>query len=165
MATFKSDTITMLESITADLLDPGGSESIVRCRVEGVALDTLVQDDIMRYFRVHSRDIPLFILVLSEPLGTTSDFDYGLSNVDDGAVVDVNLFGAAVDHTSVLNSSPLQLPGFVEPAGLQPLWSQLGLSEDPNLFWDFTVTATALVGDLDGLAPIAVQYYYTEGGN
>lgn len=165
MATFKSDTITMLESITADLLDPGGSESIVRCRVEGVALDTLVADDVMRYFRVHSRDIPLFILVISEVLGTTSDFDYGISNVNDGAVVDVDFFGAAVDHTSVLNSAPLQLPGFEEPAGLQPLWFQMGLSVDPNTYFDFTVTATALVGDLNGLAPISVQYYYTEGGN
>lgn len=165
MATFKSAAITMLESATADLLDPGGSESVVRCRVEAVAIDDVVEDDLLRYFRVHSRDIPLFILFHSDLLGVTAEFDFGLHDVNDGSVVDVDFFGASVAMDAVHNSTPLQLPGFVQPAGVEPLWTQLGLGEDPNLYYDFSVTATTLADDLSGLSPIPIQYYYTEGGN
>lgn len=89
-------------------------------------------------------------ILLSCPAITTCAGDVGLyrTAADGGAVVDADFFGSAVSLASALSNSDVTRESAVitvDKIG-QPLWQQLGLSADPGVMYDVTVTLTAAAG-------------------
>lgn len=94
-----------------------------------------------RLVRVRSSS-RLTVLQLVNDALTTSTFNVGLYGINGGAVVSVSLFGAAVSgatagRTSLENTA-------ITAANLEKrVWQLLGLSQDPNLEYDLTLTTVA----------------------
>lgn len=88
------------------------------------------------------------LLVYSDDMGTATAGDIGLwrTTADGGAVVDADFFASAIS----LNGGALTASDVTHESGVynvddaeKPLWSGLGLTTDPNIFYDVVLQLTA----------------------
>ena len=146
----KSSLITNADSVPAVLNNPridGGHE---RTKVATAAVTNL--DSIgstYRLFRVPSNAVMTDLRVYC-PAITTAATDIGLyrTEKDGGAVVDADLFTSAQVLTSALaGTDVLHESGIFSLANSgKELWDALGLTSDPSVFYDVTMTLTAAAG-------------------
>ncbi|HRT83727.1 MAG TPA: hypothetical protein P5523_03730 [Bacteroidales bacterium] len=99
-------------------------------------------------FQVPSNARVSQLLVWSDDIGTTTAGDIGLyqTTANGSAVVDADFFASALN----LAGGALSAVDVVHESGVydaddaeKPLWSALGLTADPNLFYDVVLTLTA----------------------
>lgn len=103
------------------------------------------------------------VRVTAPDIGTTTTFDVGLyrTTLDGAAVVDADFFKAAhIVNAGATVKSEVSQNNIITPANaLQPLWQLLGLTSDPNILYDITLT---LVGAADGAGSVLVEVDYTQ---
>lgn len=119
---------------------------------------------VYRFFRVPSWMRVSEILVDTDDIGTTTTADLGLyrTAADGGAVVDADFFasalvwnaGALANQSVVHESAVIDLPNYGKR-----LWEQLGLTADPQIYYDVCAT---LVGAADGAGTVTVRLRGTE---
>jgi hypothetical protein len=104
------------------------------------------------------------IKLYSDDLGTTGTLDIGIyqTTANGGAVVDADLFASAVDvTTAALNGSLVTYEAGTATAQIddieKQLWEQLGLTEDPQRFYDVVCTAAANIST-GGTISLRVRY-------
>ena len=101
------------------------------------------------------------VLLSCDAISTSGAGDVGLDDTtqNGGAAVDADFFGSAVVLTSALaNSDVTHESGvFGVERVEQPLWKALGLTSDPNKFYDVVLTLTAATGGA-GTVSLKVQY-------
>lgn len=111
---------------------------------------------------VPSNAVGIELELWSDDIGTTTVADFGLykSTADGGAVVDADFFGSAVSlkdgavaGTRIEHESAVYDPDDVE----KPLWQALGLTSDPNLWYDVVATLTA-AADAAGTISLKCRY-------
>lgn len=161
MASTKSTQISNAEAATftpTDQLIAGGRLREAVGTVEAAAADDAGHE--YRLMRVHSSWRVSQLEIANDAITNMTTADIGLYDVEDGDVVDVDFFGSAVDMSSAnaftdytYEATATQIVD-VE----QALWEQLGLSEDPNKYYEVAVTATT--NDATGAGTIAGRLRY-----
>lgn len=143
----KSTSITNVDA--GDLNPDYKSRGVLREAVETIELasgDSIAST--YRMVRVWSGWRVSDIIVDSDDIGTTTVGDIGLYRTasDGGAVVDADFFASAL----VLNAGALSNTNVTHESGVvnidkkdKRLWEQLGLTADPGVWYDVTLTLTA----------------------
>jgi len=146
----KSSLITNADTVPAVLNNPRIDGGFERTKVATAAVTNL--DSIAstyRLFRVPSNAVMTDLRVYC-PAITTAATDIGLyrTEKDGGAVVDADLFTSAQVLTSALvGTDVLHESGIFSLANSgKELWDALGLTSDPSVFYDVTMTLTAAAG-------------------
>lgn len=146
----KSSLITNADTVPAVLNNPRIDGGFERTKVATAAVTN--SDSIAstyRLFRVPSNAVMTDLRVYC-PAITTAATDIGLyrTEKDGGAVVDADLFTSAQVLTSALNGTDvLHESGIFSLANSgKELWDALGLTSDPSVFYDVTMTLTAAAG-------------------
>lgn len=147
VVTQKSTSITNLDA--GDLNPDYKSRGVLREAVDTIELangDSIAST--YRMFRVWSGWRVSDIIVDSDDIGTTTAGDIGLyrTNADGGAVVDADFFASALvlNAGALSNSNVTHESAVVDVANKgKRLWEQLGLTADPGLWYDVTLTLTA----------------------
>jgi hypothetical protein len=98
-----------------------------------------------RMFRVPSNAVVTDLRIYSPDIGTTTIADIGLYAADGGAVADADFFASvlslkdgALNGTDVLHEAAV----FTIANSGKELWDALGLTSDPSVFYDVTLTLT-----------------------
>lgn len=102
------------------------------------------------------------VLISSPDIGTTTAADIGLYKVaaDGGAVVDADFFASAL---SLSGGAHVKVDITREQAVITPanadtrIWEQLGLTADPQIWYDVTLTLTG-AADAAGVGDLTVRY-------
>lgn len=146
----KSSLITNADTVPAVLNNPRIDGGFERTKVATAAVTN--SDSIAstyRLFRVPSNAVMTDLRVYC-PAITTAATDIGLyrTEKDGGAVVDADLFTSAQVLTSALvGTDVLHESGIFSLANSgKELWDALGLTSDPSVFYDVTMTLTAAAG-------------------
>jgi hypothetical protein len=146
----KSSLITNADTVPAVLNNPRIDGGFERTKVATAAVTN--SDSIAstyRLFRVPSNAVMTDLRVYC-PAITTAATDIGLyrTEKDGGAVVDADLFTSAQVLTSALNGTDvLHESGIFSLVNSgKELWDALGLTSDPSVFYDVTMTLTAAAG-------------------
>jgi hypothetical protein len=131
--------------------------------VEAVTSDSIAST--YRMIRVWSGWRMDDLLLFADDIGTTGAADVGLYRVaaDGGAVVDADFFASAQALSSgpYNNVSVIRESGVVDIANAgKRLWEQLGLTADPLVWYDITLTLT---GAADGGGTITLIARYVDG--
>ena len=114
-------------------------------------------------FQVPSNARVSQLLVWADDIGTTTAGDVGLyqTTANGGAVVDADFFASALS----LNGGALTASDITHESGVfnvddaeKTLWSALGLTADPNLFYDVVLTLT---GDADAAGTFTLKGKYS----
>ena len=118
-----------------------------------------------RMFRCHSSWRVSSILESHADIGTTTTADIGLYDTvgNGGAVVDADFFASAIvlNAGAVDNADVTYESGVVAVANRHKrIWEQLGLSADPNKYYDVALT---LVGAADGAGDVNLRMRYSDG--
>lgn len=131
----------------------------------GVCTVTSGNDIASKYIAcsVPSNAVMVSLRLSSPDLGTTTVADVGLykTTADGSAVVDADLFGSAVSlkDGAISKSEVLFESTTITLANSEKaLWEHLGLTSDPNLFYDIVLTLTAAA---DGTGSVLVEADYT----
>lgn len=136
----------------------GGRE---RYKVGQVTLDgTQSATDVMRFFRVQSSDVIVNLFLSTEALTGLTSVNYGLHNINGGAVVDADLFDATQTHAGVLTKQQKRLgaDSALGPETIgQTVWELLGLSEDPLKEYDVTGLINT-AGSASGTITVETDY-------
>lgn len=120
---------------------------------------------VFRFFRIKSSDRVVELIMDSDDIGTTTTYDLGLyrTAADGGAVVDADFFASAV----VVNAGALSHQHVTRESAVvdiinkgKALWEQLGLTADPQLYYDLAAT---LVGAADGTGDLTLDCKYVDG--
>lgn len=159
----KSTVVTNADATPATLNKLGLSGGAIKRSVGTV--ETTNGDDIgstYRICRVHSSWYIDQVKLYSDDIGTTTIADFGLyrTAADGGAVVDADFFGSAVSlkdgavaGTEIQHESAVYGVEDIE----KPIWSALGLTSDPGVWYDVTATLTA-AADAAGTISLRVTY-------
>jgi hypothetical protein len=146
----KSSLITNADTVPAVLNNPRIDGGFERTKVATAAVTN--SDSIAstyRLFRVPSNAVMTDLRVYC-PAITTAATDIGLyrTEKDGGAVVDADLFTSAQVLTSALaGTDVLHESGIFSLANSgKELWDALGLTSDPSVLYDVTMTLTAAAG-------------------
>jgi hypothetical protein len=146
----KSSLITNADTVPAVLNNPRIDGGFERTKVATAAVTN--SDSIAstyRLFRVPSNAVMTDLRVYC-PAITTAATDIGLyrTEKDGGAVVDADLFTSAQVLTSALNGTDVlhESTVFSLANSGKELWDALGLTSDPSVFYDVTMTLTAAAG-------------------
>lgn len=146
----KSSLITNADTVPAVLNNPRIDGGFERTKVATAAVTS--SDSIAstyRLFRVPSNAVMTDLRVYC-PAITTAATDIGLyrTEKDGGAVVDADLFTSAQVLTSALNGTDVlhESAVFSLANSGKELWDALGLTSDPSVFYDVTMTLTAAAG-------------------
>ena len=109
-------------------------------------------NDVFRFFRINSGDIPLLLWFYGDDRGGTAAGDCGLHTIKGGAVVDADVFSTGIDFSPIANTGGPRFLNFqntenlatdAENSGyLARVWQHLGLTSDPHIDYDLTVTMT-----------------------
>jgi hypothetical protein len=100
--------------------------------------------------------------IYAPDIGTTTAADIGIYRTakDGGAVVDADFFASALvlnagalNGTDVLHESAV----FTIANSGQELWQALGLTSDPSVFYDITMTLTG-AADATGVVKLITRY-------
>ena len=132
----------------------------------GVVAVAAADDDtsVFRIGRVRSKDLVSSIKIAHTALTSGTDYDIGLHSVAEagGAVVDKDFFADGLDLSSartvlteVRYSSITASAANGISSGEKRVWEQLGLTSDPGLEYDLTITANT-IGSAAGT--ILVEY-------
>lgn len=118
----------------------------------------------LRFFRVPSWIRVSELLVDADDIGTTTTADIGLyrTAADGGAVVDADFFASAIvlNAGAIANSQVAHESAVVDlPNYGKRLWEQLGLTADPQIYYDVVAT---LVGAADGAGTVTLRLRGTE---
>jgi len=122
--------------------------------------------EVIRMGTFKSNDRIYDLLISCDDQGTAGDFDIGLylvGSAHDGAIVDDNLFCDALD----VNAAALSRTDAFTEAGLddhdrgKALWELLGLSADPGVEYDLTITAVEATTNATG--QVTLEAYYNSG--
>jgi hypothetical protein len=157
----KSSLITNADAVPAVLNNPridGGFERVKVSTADVTNLDSI--GSTYRLFRVPSNAVMTDLRVYC-PAITTAATDIGLYRTakDGGAVVDADLFTSAQVLTSALaGTDVLHESGVFSLANSgKELWDALGLTSDPSVFYDVTMTLTAAAGST-GVVKVIGRY-------
>lgn len=157
----KSSLITNADAVPAVLNNPridGGFERVKVATADVTNLDSI--GSTYRLFRVPSNAVMTDLRVYC-PAITTAATDIGLYRTakDGGAVVDADLFTSAQVLTSALaGTDVLHESGIFSLANSgKELWEALGLTSDPSVFYDVTMTLTAAAGST-GVVKVIGRY-------
>jgi len=121
--------------------------------------------DELRFVRVRSNAVIKQVLLSCDAVAVGGAMDVGVYQTDDngGAVVDADHFASATVVTSVLVDSNIAHESGVY--GIEdknkPLWEALGLSADPQVWYDIVGTITT---DMGGAGTIIIEVTYVDGG-
>jgi hypothetical protein len=159
----KSTLITNADALPAVLNSPrvdGGFERIEVATVAITNADSV--GSTYRMFRVPSNAVVTDLRIYSPDIGTTTISDIGLYRTakDGGAVVDADFFSSAVslkdgalNGVDVLHESAV----FSIANSGKELWDALGLTADPSVFYDVTLTLTG-AADATGTIKLIGRY-------
>lgn len=116
------------------------------------------------FFRVPSWLRVSELIADTDDIGTTTTADIGLyrTAADGGAVVDADFFASAVvwNAGALANQQVVHESGVIDlPNYGKRLWEQLGLTADPQVYYDVVAT---LVGAADGAGTITLRLRGTE---
>ena len=146
----KSSLVTNADAVPAVLNNPrvdGGFERTKIATVDVTNADSIAST--YRLFRVPSNAVMTDLRVYC-PAITTAATDIGVYRTvkDGGAVVDADLFTSAQVLTSALNGTDVlhESAVFSLANSGKELWDALGLTSDPSVFYDVTMTLTAAAG-------------------
>lgn len=117
---------------------------------------------VYRMVRIPSNARVLSLDILNDAITGGTDYDLGVYDVAEagGAVVDANVFSSAI---SMVTGRTLPLNAKYESTevnideGDDRLWELLGLSSDPNKFYDICFTANT-VGSAAGTIALEVKW-------
>jgi hypothetical protein len=159
----KSTLITNADATPVVLNNPrvdGGFE-----RIEVATADIASGDSVAstyRMFRVPSNAVMTDLRIYSPDIGTTTAADIGLYRTakDGGAVQDADFFASAL----VLNAGAINGTDVLHEAAVftiansgKELWDALGLTSDPSVFYDVTMTLTG-AADASGTVKLIGRY-------
>lgn len=159
-----SQIITDLDAtpvVKTNQLEKGGKLRFMAGVAEFAASDAT---SVARVLRVNSAALVDTLKFASDDLGTGGTVDVGLyrTTADGGAVVDADFFASAVDT----DTAAVALTDVTYESGVvtidnraKPLWSQLGLSSDPQVDYDITVTRNTATGT----GTVFLKCAYVEG--
>ena len=157
----KSTLITNADATPVVLNSPrvdGGSERVAVATAAITDTDSIAST--YRMFRVPSNAVMTDLRIYSPDIGTTTITDIGLYAADGGAVADADFFASAVslkdgalNGTDVLHESAV----FSIANSGKELWDALGLTSDPGVFYDVTLTLTA-AADATGTVKLVGRY-------
>jgi hypothetical protein len=146
----KSSLITNADEVPAVLNNPRVDGGFERAKIATVAVtngDSIAST--YRLFRVPSNAVMTDLRVYC-PAITTAATNIGVyrTEKDGSAVVDADLFTSAQALTSALaGTDVLHESGVFSLANSgKELWDALGLTSDPSVFYDVTMTLTAAAG-------------------
>jgi glycine cleavage system aminomethyltransferase T len=134
-----------------------------RLREEVGTLEVAAADDdgsVFRFARVRSSDRVSSIEIFNDAITGGTAYEVGLHRTaaDGGAAVDHDLFATAVSMATA-RVAPLDVT--FEALDIirieQPLWQMLGLSADPYIDYDVTMTATT-IGTAPGTISVRLRY-------
>lgn len=122
-------------------------------------VEVAVADDdgsVYRMCRVPSNARISSIQVANDAITGGTDYDIGVYQTQEngGAVVDKDEFASAVDLSSALPFTEyLNEAAAAEHADTEkPLWAKLGLSGDPSVFYDISLTGNTVGGGAGSLS-------------
>lgn len=121
--------------------------------------------DELRFVRVRSNAVIKQVLLSCDAVAVGGAMDVGIYQTDDngGAVVDADHFASAQVVTSALVDSNIAHESGVY--GIEdknkPLWEALGLSADPQIWYDVTGLITT---DMGGAGTVMIEVTYVDGG-
>ena len=157
----KSTLITNADATPVVLNSPrvdGGSERVAVATAAITDTDSIAST--YRMFRVPSNAVMTDLRIYSPDIGTTTITDIGLYAADGGAVADADFFASAVslkdgalNGVDVLHESAV----FSIANSGKELWDALGLTSDPGVFYDVTLTLTA-AADATGTVKLVGRY-------
>ena len=146
----KSSLITNADEVPAVLNNPRVDGGFERAKIATVAVtngDSIAST--YRLFRVPSNAVMTDLRVYC-PAITTAVTNIGVyrTEKDGSAVVDADLFTSAQALTSALNGVDVlhESAVFSLANSGKELWDALGLTSDPSVFYDVTMTLTAAAG-------------------
>jgi hypothetical protein len=146
----KSSLITNADEVPAVLNNPRVDGGFERAKIATVAVtngDSIAST--YRLFRVPSNAVMTDLRVYC-PAITTAATNIGVyrTEKDGSAVVDADLFTSAQALTSALNGVDVlhESAVFSLANSGKELWDALGLTSDPSVFYDVTMTLTAAAG-------------------
>jgi hypothetical protein len=145
----KSTTITNLDAAQVVRAKAFANSAPIKEWIE--TLETVNGDSIAstyRFFRVPSWLRVSDLILDSDDIGTTTIADFGLykTAADGGAVVDADFFASAqsLSGGALANTNITHESGVIDAANYgKRLWEQLGLSSDPQIYYDVVATLTA----------------------
>lgn len=159
----KSQIITDLDAVPVVKTNPLERDGKVRSMFGTAEFASSDDTSVARVLRVPSSARVDFLRYASDDLGTGGTIHIGLhrTTADGGAVVDADFFASALDvDTAAVAWTDITYESAVvaiENAG-KALWEQLGLSSDPAVDYDVTVTRNAAAGT--GTVALKMQYVY-----
>jgi hypothetical protein len=146
----KSSLITNADEVPAVLNNPRVDGGFERAKIATVAVtngDSIAST--YRLFRVPSNAVMTDLRVYC-PAITTAATNIGVyrTEKDGSAVVDADLFTSAQALTSALAGTDVlhESAVFSLANSGKELWDALGLTSDPSVFYDVTMTLTAAAG-------------------
>ncbi len=122
--------------------------------------------NILRFVQVRSNAVIRNVVLYCDAVATGGAMDVGIyRTADDGsAVVDADFFASAQVVTAALivgtNIAHESAVYGIEDLD-KPLWEALGLTEDPNVWYDVAGTITT---DMGGAGTIGIEVRYVDGG-
>lgn len=163
----KSDALTSIDSIPSVKVNASRKGGRVKADVGIAAFAASDATSIARMLRVRS-DVRVIALRFGcADLGTSGTVDIGLhrTEADGGAVVDADLFASAVDT----DAAALKLTDVMNESGVvavgnygKTLWEQLGLSADPMIDYDVTITRNS--AQATGTVVLVAEYIAGNAG-
>lgn len=166
VVTLKSTAVTNANA-TPRVQNPAGIQNGVVKRSQGFAAigngDSI--GSTYRIGKVRSSDYIDRLRMVSADIGTTGAADVGLYHVlthsNGGTVVDADFFASAVSFSGGAIDSDITFEsaaaGGLLTNGEKRVWEALGLTTDPHLEYDLTLTLTAAS---DAAGTILVRYYF-----
>jgi len=146
--------------------DPWNDAQIKSTGVGSVEVSTAtdVADEI-RFVRVKSNAVIKQVLLSCDAVAVGGAIDVGVYRTDDdgSAVVDADHFASApVVPAALVDSNIAHESGVygIEDKN-KPLWEALGLSADPQIWYDIVGTVTT---DMGGAGTVMLEVTYVDGG-
>ena len=157
----KSTLVTNADATPVVLNSPRVDGAFEHVKVATAAItDTNSIGSTYRMFRVPSNAVVTDLRIYSPDIGTTTVADIGLYAADGGAVADADFFASALslkdgalNGTDVLHESAV----FSIANSGKELWDALGLTADPSVSYDVTLTLTA-AADATGTVKLIGRY-------
>lgn len=160
----KSSLVTNADAVPAVLNSPRVDGGFERIEVATVAVTNADSTgSTYRMFRVPSNAVMTDLRIYSPDIGTTTIADIGLYRTakDGGAVQDADFFASALSlKDGALNGVDVlhEAAVFTIANSGKELWDALGLTSDPSVFYDVTMTLT---GDADATGTVKLIGRYT----
>lgn len=162
MATKKSTAITNRDASPAVLNNPSLEHGDLKEATGYLESETTDSNgDILLICQVPSNARVSQVLMSCDDSGTTGAYNVGVYETTEngGAAVDADLFASAQVATTALSNEDIthESGQYTIEEATQPLWEALGLSEDPNKYYDIGFAQTA-APENDATVALKVRY-------